>query len=167
MTTLARRSLWRRRIAGFLWLTGWIGLLYAVAAPWRSLGGLVDERLRWLEWFVLFTGLPLGFTLGRFARDLASAGGAHAYLGLLRFLLYPPLLLTAVSMVLLTFYGERGISGVVLTALLAYWAGLDIAFGAVPLMEGRSFRLTRPLDPDDSPRSLDARATWVPPWDRF
>jgi hypothetical protein len=138
-----------RRAVGVLWLALWIAVLYAVAAPWRALGGVVDERLRWLEWFVLVCGLPIGFTVGRFGRDLAQRGLGRSHLELLRCLLYPLALLTAAALVVLTLIGRRDPVGVVVTALLAYWAGMDLAFGAVPLMEGRSYRLTRPLDPEE------------------
>jgi hypothetical protein len=142
-------------------------LLYAVAAPWRELGGIVDERLRWLEWFVLVTGLAVGFTTGRFGRDVAGSGTGRAHVHLLRFLLYPFALLTVVALLTLTLLGERDPVGVVVTAFLAYWAGLDLAFGALPLMEGGAHSFLRPLDPGpprDRRREPDG---WVPPWERY
>jgi hypothetical protein len=59
-------------------------------------------------------------------------------------------------LIALSIVGERGPIGVVATAFLSYWAGLDVAFGAVPLMEGRSYAFARPLDPDDSDADADA-----------
>lgn len=158
-----------RKMAGYFWLAAWIVVLYVVAAPWRHLGGLVDERLRWLEWFVLVTALPIGFTAGRFARDAAEHDGRRTHSRLLRLVLYPPAILTAAVLIALTAIGERGSIGVVATAFLSYWAGLDIAFGAVPLMEGKSYRFDRALEaePVVAERAPASREmAWVPPWER-
>lgn len=157
------KTVWGRRAAGALWLLAWAVVLIAVAAPWRHLGGLVDERLRWLEAFVLLSGVTLGFTLGRCGREVILDGGGKTHARLLRFLLYPPALLATLGLLVLTALGERGPVGVVVTALLSYWAGLDLAFGAVPLMEGKSYRFTRPLDPE---RAACGARPWVPPWEQ-
>ena len=162
----SRLTVVTRRVAGFVWLAVWIAVLYLVAAPWRELGGLVDERLRWLEWFVIVSGLSVGFTVGRFGRDACGPGTGRTYVGFLRFLLYPPAALVALGLIVLTYLGHRGSVGVVVSAFLAYWAGLDLAFGAVPLMEGRSYRLTRPLDPDPEPSERPIEG-WTPPWERL
>lgn len=138
-----------RRVAGTLWLLAWCAVLYAVAAPWRQLGGLESERLRWMEWWALFGGVTLGFGIGREVRTWALSGLGRTYARALRVVFYPPVAMTAIALVALSFHGERGPVGVVATAFLSYWAGLDVAFGAVPLMEGRSWRLTRELDPED------------------
>jgi hypothetical protein len=159
---------WKRKLAGTLWLAVWILVLYVVAAPWRSLGGLVDERLRWLEYVVLLAGISIGFTIGRFGRDAALSDARRTHARFLRYLLYPPAAITAAGLVVLTALGERGAAGVVVTAFLAYWAGLDLAFGAVPLMEGKSYRFERPLDGEWIPERRGGRAArWVPPWERF
>jgi len=155
---------------GSIWLGIWVAVLWTVAAPWRDLGGLVDERLRWLEWFVLLCGLSVGFTLGRLGRMHAEGGGAFTHLAFLRFLLYPLAGLTAVSLLVLTYLGERGPVGVVVTAFLAYWAGIDMAWGAVPLIDGQPYTLDRPLPVE--PRETRERwgrpeDDWVPPWERF
>lgn len=136
-----------------MWLSAWIALLYTVAAPWRDLGGVEDERLRWLEAAVLLTGLCLGFTLGCLARRTVRSTRAQAYARLVRWALIPPAALTALAIAALTALGARGPAAVVVTALLAYWAGLDLAFGAVPLMEGA---------PRPAPPREDA---WIPPWE--
>lgn len=141
-----RRKNLRRKLAGYAWTAGWMAALYAVAAPWRKLGGLESETLRWLEWVVLFGGLSLGFTVGRFARDAAEADPRRTHAGLLRVLLYPPAVLTAGALVAWSFVSERGPIGVAFTAFLAYWAGLDLAFGALPLMEGKAYAFRRPID---------------------
>jgi hypothetical protein len=68
----------------------------------------------------------------------------------------------------LTALGRRDSVGVVVTAFLAYWAGLDLAFGAVPLMEGKPYRFLHPLDPESPPPlDDDEDDSWVPPWDRI
>ena len=136
----------RRWLAGSLWILLWTGVLWLVAAPWRDLGGVVDEWLRWMEAVVLLSGLILGFTLGRYARDYVLEGWGRTWARCLRWLLYPAAFLAAFGLVVLTALGERGPVGVIVSALLAYWAGLDLAFGAVPLMEGKSFRWNAPLD---------------------
>ena len=152
---------WRgplRRIAGWAWLFAWCGVLYAVAAPWRNLGGLESEQLRWLEWWALAAGIALGFTMGRGARDWAKGGVGRTHALALRVALYPPAIVAAAALVALSIAGERGPIGVVATAFLSYWAGFDVAFGAVPLIEGESYAFNRPLDPDDADtvRSWDA-----------
>jgi hypothetical protein len=164
-----RPSVWKQRLAGGAWLAIWCVVLYGVASPWRRLGGVVDERLRWLEWFVLMSGLAIGFTIGRAGRDAAQAGWGGTHARFLRFLLYPIAALTAISLVVLTLIDQRGPIGVVSSGFLAYWAGLDLAFGAVPLMEGKSYRFERPLDPDPiAGGAADSAANeWVPPWERF
>ncbi len=154
-----RSAIVRRRAAGWAWLGGWILVLYLVAAPWRELGGIVDERVRWLEAVALPMSVLIGFTVGRWGRERALEGGG-THLALLRRVRYPAAGLTAAGLIALAAIGERGPAGVLFTALLAYWAGLDLAFGAVPLMEGRSYRFARPLDPEPP----DSEPAQVPPW---
>ena len=157
----------RRKLLGYVWLTTWIAILYVVAAPWRRLGGLESELLRWLEWWALFGGTLLGFAIGRAARAVAEEDRSRTWASLLRVLLYPPGAVTAVSLLVLDLTGARGPVGVVFTAFLAYWAGLDLAFGALPLMEGKPFTLSRPLPkvPFEGTRGIPS--DWAPPWERF
>jgi len=138
-----------RQILGTLWLLTWCIVLYGVAAPWRHLGGLESERVRWLEWWSLCGGLAAGFIVGREVRDWARSGAGRTYVTALRWVFYPPAFFTAAALIVMAAREERGAVGVAATAFLSYWAGLDCAFGAVPLMEGKSYRLTRPLDPED------------------
>lgn len=160
-----------RRAAGAAWLAAWCGVLFAVAAPWRALGGLESERLRWLEWWSLSAGVALGFSMGRGARAWAASGAGRTHAQALRVALYPPALVATAALVALSVAGERGPVGVVATAFLAYWAGMDVAFGAVPLMEGRSYAFARPLDPDeerdDEERDDEDAAVPRESWDRF
>jgi hypothetical protein len=134
---------WRRRAAGAAWLLLWLVALHVVTDPWRHLGGLVDEYLRWLEWFVLGCGASLGFTAGQFVRD-SMEQGTRSHVQALRVLLYPPAILAAAELLALRAMGEHHSIGVVVTALLAYWCGLDLACGVVPLLKGEpySFRDT-------------------------
>ncbi len=162
-----RRS-WKRWLAGAAWLLVWAAILWTFAAPWRKLGGLVDERLRWLEYAALFSALSVGLTIGGAGREAAESGRGRTHAGFLRRALYPVGVSTAATLVAFQCLDWRDGAGIVASAFLAYWAGLDLAFGAFPLMAGRCYRFDRPLDP---PR-LDAwreerRATWVPPWERF
>ena len=154
-TTLPISTVWRRRVAGTLWLVAWCAVLYAFAAPWRQLGGIESERLRYAEWWVLSAGVAIGFTMGRFARDWVKAGVGRTHARSLRIALYPPAAVAAGTLVYLASTGERGVIGVVATAFLAYWAGLDVAFGAVPLMEGKSYAFARALDPEDDEAEMD------------
>lgn len=148
-----------RRAAGAAWVAAWCGVLWAVASPWRNLGGLESERLRWLEWWALCSGIALGYTMGCGARDWARSGEGRTYARAMRVALYPPGLVAAIALVALAWVGERGPIGVVATAFLSYWAGFDVAACAVPLMEGGSYRLERRLDDGgDFDRSS---------WDRF
>jgi len=152
--TIARLS--RRKLAGAAWLATWCAVLWAVAAPWRDLGGLESERLRWLEWWAVCGGIALGFTIGRAARDWVMAGSGRTLAIAFRIALYPPALVAALALIALSVAGERGPVGVVVTAFLAYWAGFDSASGAVPLLEGEPYALLRPLEPDAG----DDRRTW-------
>lgn len=156
-----------RRAAGLSWLAAWIVLLYGVSAPWRELGGIVDERLRWLEGFVLVVGLVAGFTLGRFGRDAAGPGSGRTHLDVLRYLLLPVAALTAVALLALTWMAMPDPVGVVVTGFLAYWAGLDLAFGAVPLLDGKPYHLSRPVDPEPEVPPGRSSAPWDPPWERY
>ena len=149
----------RRKLAGVAWLATWCAVLWTVASPWRNLGGLESERLRWLEWWALCGGIAFGFTIGRAARDWVLAGGGRTLAIALRIALYPPALVAALALIALSVAGERGPVGVVVTAFLAYWAGFDVATGAVPLMDGEPYALLRPLEPDDG---SDRRS-----WDRL
>jgi hypothetical protein len=155
------------RLGGWLWLGVWFGILYALVAPWRDLGGLESERLRWLERFVVLVGLVVGFLLGHIGRQEALRDRRRTHLRFLRLALVPPAAVTAVALVALRAAGETGGPiGVVATAFAAYWAGLDLAYGAVPLMHGRPWSLARPLEPEADARARLPEKDWVPPWER-
>ncbi len=169
MAEVAAWTMRIRKLAGACWILSWTALLYLVAAPWRGLGGLENERLVWLEWLVLMAGLSVGATVGRFGRDFVLEGWGRTHARLLRIVLYPAGIVTAACLLVLAALEARGAIGVATTGFLAYWAGLDIAFAAVPLLEGKSYRFRRPLDPEpDPPGGRDDKdRDWVPPWERF
>jgi hypothetical protein len=148
-------------------LFGWIVVLWAVGEPGRHLGGLVDERLRWLEWVAPMTSLAVGFTIGAFGRDAAGPGSGRTHAAFLRFLLYPVGAITAAALVGLELAGHRDPVALVVSTFLAYWAGLDLAFGAVPLIRGRPYRFARPLDPEPPETHAGRVESWAPPWERF
>ena len=124
-------------VLGTAWLALWGIALHAVASPWEDLGGLVCERLRWLERFVLFSGLVVGYGLGGWVRQVRPPTSAHAYFRSLRLLVYPAGVLTAAGLVASRLSGATDATGVVFTGFLAYWAGADAAHGAIPLLNGR------------------------------
>jgi len=128
---------WIGRGLGVVWLLGWGVVLYAVVAPWRELGGLVGERLRWGARFSLCAGVILGYGLGDWCRQGHPADSGRAHLVRSRRAVLPAAVLTAAALVWLRLTGRTDPIGVVTIAFLAYWAGWDVAFGAAPLIEGR------------------------------
>jgi hypothetical protein len=118
--------LWLRRLVGALWVAGWVGVLWAVHRPWGELGGLVSERLRWFERFVLAAGLIVGSTLGEVVRSVTATRSGQARGA--RWLLYPAAVIGALVMVGLRFAERADPIGVVLNGLLAYTAGALSAY---------------------------------------
>lgn len=104
------RSLGLRRLCAVGWLLVWATLLWIVAHPWGALGGVVSERLRWLERFVLGAGLALGWTLGQPAKAPRPA----------RVLLYPPALACVAGLVLLRLHGPEEAIGIVVVGWLSF-----------------------------------------------
>ena len=156
----ATRSSWRRA-AGWLWLIAWLLLLCCLHSPWRQLGGLVGERLRWLERFVLPVALIVGCMAGKLGRDAARPGSGRCHAGLLRLLLLPPAALTAAALVVMRLLGLHDQIGVAFIAFMAYWAGLDIAFGAYPLMEGRHYAFRGPIRQSGERSSQVGLSPWL------
>ena len=151
----SRWSSWLCRVAGLLRTLGWTAALYVVAAPWRELGGLITERTRWFGWFVLYSGIVLGFALGDFMREARPPATLRENFRLVRRMLCIPAVLTAAWLVVLQSLDLRDAAGVVFTAFLAYWGGVDIALGAMPWMEG-----------GDTASGVPSRESGaVPPWE--
>src|SRR5258706_15467847 len=109
---IVRRRHAVRRVAGAAWLAAWCAVLWAVAAPWRNLGGLESERLRWLEWWGLSAGIALGFTMGRGTREWVQGGAGRTHALALRVALYPPGLVAAIALVALSLVRDGGPVGV-------------------------------------------------------
>lgn len=154
----------RGRAAGTLWVALWFGVLYLVVRPWLDLGGLVGERLRWCEGFVLAAGLLVGHTVGAYGRDVSGPGRGRSHATLLRFVLLGPATLTAIVLVALRAIGLEEPIGIVLTAFLATWAGFDLGFGALPLIQGRCYRFRGPIDPAPADESEIDREDDFPWW---
>ena len=140
-----------RRLTGWIWVATWCGLLWLAHAPWLELGGVVSERLRWMERAVLGAGLLLGWLVGDSARHAARRREGWSHARLLGPLWVPPGMLVAAALVVLRLRGAWAPIGVVTNAWLAYWAGLDIALAAWPLVAGRRYRFRGVLAHDDPP----------------
>lgn len=145
-----------RRLAGWAWTSAWCLVLYGFARPWRELGGVVDERIRWAAWASLLAGSVLGLAIGALARHAAVETGRITHRGLLGRVLVPAATATACALVVLRVFGMIDVGSIVTLAVLATWAGIDLAFAAVPLMDGEPYAFARPLPPpqrddDDGP----------------
>ncbi len=139
MALLAVRP-WMHRVVGWVRLGGWAGALYLVDRPWRDLGGCVSERLRWLEKFALMSGLLFGITVGWMALDLLRPGSGRRRGTMLRGLFYPAASMAAVTMATMAIVGVDDPICVVLTAIVAYGAGVDLSFGAIPLIDAGTLK---------------------------
>jgi len=113
-------------IAGWTRLAAWLAALDVVTDPWRSLGGLVDERLRWTALVAGAVAVALGVTA---ARSGSAAGDLC-----LRPLLVPPAAASALAFVALWAVGERDAVSAVLTVGVSWTFGVDLVAGAVPLL---------------------------------
>ena len=143
--TLAEPSSWHRwpvRLAAFVSITVIASLLCLSAAPWRELGGLVDERLRWLQRFVLATGLVAGF--GAVGIYRARSGPENPASGLRR-LLYPAALFTAATLIALVVSERTDPIGVAVNGFLAYvlavWGRLSLSLCFPRSSEDNAFRV--------------------------
>ena len=136
------------RVAGAAWCAVWFLLLWAVLAPWDQLGGIVSQRLRWLERFALAFGLIAGTTAGGYARDACRPGSGRTHRRLLRLLLLPQAAITAAALIRLAVIDHEPGIGIVTTAFLSWWAGVDMAIGAWPLLGGLPYRFDGPIAPD-------------------
>lgn len=112
--------------------------LGVVAWPWRHLGGIVGERLRWLERFALVSAVWLGLCAAAWCRP-APDGPRGGWARPLRSLFYPPAIATAAGMLVLWAAGETDPIGVLLTALVAY--GLGVCAGLFAPLRAAARRL--------------------------
>ena len=156
-----------RRVAGAAWCTIWLLLLWAVLAPWDHLGGIVSQRLRWLERFALAFGLIAGTTAGGYARDACRPGSGRTHRRLLRVLLLPQALVAAVALMRLAAADHEPGIGIVTTAFLSWWAGVDMAIGAWPLLGGRPYRFDGPIPADPVVDGDDDEDPETERWERM
>ena len=129
---------WLRRLTGWVWLAAWSALLYLVASPWKDLGGIVDERLRWFHRFGLCMGLAAGAVAGLHLREAGAGRAAGFRRRWYRVAWYSTAGCAAVLLIVLAVSGGReGETLIVLTGFLASWAGLDFGWSIFPLLHGR------------------------------
>jgi len=147
------RQVWqgtRRRLVGTLWFASWLIVLRAVHRPWEELGGVIPERARWLERLVLGAAFVAGCLVGTVVREKAQGPLVQSHARALRYVWIPPGALAAGVML---FTGDWQRQLLVLVGALAYWAGLDIAVGAWPLLSGRHYAFRTRIERDPTKRS--------------
>ena len=111
-----------RAVGALLRCTVWGLALAIVDSPWRELGGVLDERQRWLERAALGLALVAGWTLG-----LRPAGPRRT-----RWL--APAAAVALAMLVLEVQRARAWILLLLVGWVAYCAGLDLAERAWPFL---------------------------------
>lgn len=130
---------WLRRAVGWAWLGAWCLVLHLVASPWKDLGGIVDERLRWFHRFTLLMGVASGIVAGMHVRETAEHRTPSHRRRWYRIAWYVLAGSAAVLMICLAVSSHReGEIGIVFTGFLAAWAGLDGGHAIYPLLHGRS-----------------------------
>jgi hypothetical protein len=138
-----------RPAAGWLRVAAWAAVLIAADRPWRELGGILGERMRWLERFVLGAALVAGSVAGAFLRDAAGDPARAGPGRLLRGLWVAPSAAAACVLVCLELRGAWPWILLVVAAWVGYGAGLDVTWRAWPLV-----RRERPAC--DPPTALSA-----------
>jgi len=151
---------WYRRPIGWLWFAAWAVILNVAHRPWHELGGLLSERMRWLERFVIGAAFMIGCYVGSYARDAAQSSTGRTHFSLLRYIWTPPAALAAAAMLVFELRGDWPRILLVLAGFLAYWAGLDASLGAWPLVGGRHYSFRGPIECDsgDNGSSRESRA---------
>lgn len=139
---------WVRRSIGWIWLALWAAVIDLLHRPWHELGGLLSERMRWLERFVLGAAFLVGCFVGSFVRDAAQTARWRPHLDSLRFVWIPPASLVAVTLGVLHGLDLWPWTLLVLVSFAAYWAGLDASVGAWPMARGRHYCPTGPIEAD-------------------
>jgi len=110
----------------------WAAILQAADRPWRELGGLLSERMRWLERIVLGGALVAGWVAGLPPPDDAPRQPRSMLLRRIPWL--APGAVVALALVVLEICGLWKWVLLLFAGWLAYWAGLDLAGGAWPLL---------------------------------
>jgi len=137
-----------RRLGGIVWIAAGAVTIAFLLHLWSTLGGLVDERLRWWARLGLLVGPVLGYYAGIHAREMAGWGSGRSHAGLLRVFWLPPAALTASGCLAMTLFGAYDEARAVFGAFLAYWAGFDTAIAAWPLACGRPYRFLKDIPPE-------------------
>ena len=127
-----------RRLLGWATVAVWAALLLALHAPWRALGGIAGERLRWLERWALAGGVIVGAWAGA---ELRSRGGR-----LVRPALLAPVAAAALAALGLELAGAGLGALVAASAATAYVAGFDVGYRIWPVS------LARPVESEESER---------------
>ncbi len=151
------RNGWRRP-AGWAWIATWSWILVSLHRPWSELGGLIGEQMRWFERAVVGSAWMLGYFVGRVGRGLAQSGRGRTHAGLLRQIWIPPAAIVSAALLVLNWQGRWQEILLVTVGFCAYWAGVDVAFGAWPLVCGRHYSWTGPIELD--PASPASRRTF-------
>ncbi len=125
-----------RRGGGWLRLLAWWAVARAMTLPARELGGLIDERTRWLTWAFLGTFGVVGWIAGTWLREETVPGDRRRTRGMRTLVLGPAALLSLVAAVLWV-AGDTDRAHVVLVGWVAWVGGWDVAFAAVPGTWGR------------------------------
>lgn len=103
-------------------------LVWCAHAPWRDLGGIVDERVRWAERAALVTAIWIGLVVGDRARERPALR--------LRPALWPPTAAAAVVSAALQLAGRPWWATIVAGAWLGYVAGVDTGAAVARLLDG-------------------------------
>jgi len=127
-----RYGAWRGRLAGWLQIAVWFAVLWTFARPWRELGGIVDETVRWWFRFTLGGAFVVGCVVGEAARNGSAAAERRTHAERSRRALGPAAAATAMGLVLLRLLGHDDWVGVAVIGLLAYAAGFDLVAAAWP-----------------------------------
>jgi hypothetical protein len=121
------------RAQGWLRLGAWLVLLYAVHFPWDSLGGIVSERLRWMERFAIAGLFQVGCVIGSFADEARHRGQAATFW----LALVTPLVVAMLALAVFEFRAEPYRGLVVFNGVLSLCAGFDVRRAAWQRMHGR------------------------------
>jgi len=107
-------------------VAAWGAVLFVADRPWRELGGIVDERTRWLARFVLGTSAVLGAVAGATTRAAGRDGAWHDRHRPWRRAWIGPSAFVACVLVGLELAGTWRAVLLVLGGWLGYCAGLDL-----------------------------------------
>lgn len=119
----------KSRLLGWARIAGWVALLALLHDPWGDLGGIVPERVRWLERAVLGAALVLGGLIG--AEGAARDGRPASFV---RAALTAPAGCVAAALIAQTVAGRWAAVGITVVGLAAYCAGFDLFFAVFPRM---------------------------------